>query len=108
MHPTLVCLQLCRRREGLRAVIIGTAVLCHLMAVVNMVVDLLAIGGREIAALTRTLVLALVVHDPQVHVQQFVFLKDTLALGTRPLGGGAVFGANVFAKIDTVKQNMIS
>lgn len=100
MHPTLVGGQLGRRGEGLGAVLVGTAVLRHLVAVVNVIVHLLAVGGGELAALVRALVLALVVHDPLVHVQQLVLLEDTLALAAKPFGGSAVAGANVLAKGD--------
>lgn len=104
MHPPFVGLQLGRRREGLRAVLVGADVLGHLVSVVNVIVDLLAVGGLKGAALLGTLEVALVVHDPHVHVEELVLLEDALTLGTDPLVGVAVKGANVRAQADATDE----
>lgn len=98
MDTTLMSFQFILRSERLSTALKGTDILRLLMAMINVIVHLLTVGGLKVTAIMGTLEVAFIVHNPHVHVQQFVLFEFIGTFGALPFGDTGVTLTNMSAQ----------
>jgi len=98
MHSPFVCFEFVLIGETFCTALKWAAKFLHLMPMIDMIVHLLAIGRIKVAANMWTLEVTLIVHYPQMHIEQFVFAENVRTLGTGPVDHTTVIVFDVFAE----------